>query len=270
MAQHVTTERPREGVALITMSNPSINNHGSWIGIGQLAAAMKDAREAGARVIVLASGVKGHWFEHAWLQDLADAIEGKPTTGEGVAWYNALHEIGGTHVVSIAAVSGDCSGGGAELGWACDLRIAEEQALFAQPEIQIALTTGIGGTSRLARLIGRSATAEMVMLGRPMTARRIYELGGVNEVVPAGKAVEVALEWASMIADRPPKALAALKQILIDNDDLKLSDELANEQRLFQSVANTPEAIQTMRAIQRRFDAGESIRNVYGLPRGAK
>jgi len=92
----------------------------------------------------------------------------------------------------------------------------------------------------------------------------------VNEVVATGKAVEVALQWASMIADRPPKALAALKQILIDNDDLKLSDALANEQRLFQSVANTLEAIQTMRAIQRRFDSGESIRDVYGLPRGSK
>jgi enoyl-CoA hydratase/carnithine racemase len=268
MAQHIKSERPREGVALITMTNPAINNHGSWIAISQLASAMKDARESGARVAVLASGVPGHWFEHAWLQDLADAMEGKPTTAEGVAWFNALHEIGKTTMVSIAAVSGDCSGGGAELGWACDMRIAEEQALFAQPEIQIALTTGIGGTSRLARLIGRSATAEMVMLGRPMTARRIYELGGVNEVVPTGKAVEAALEWASIIADRPPKALAALKQILIDNDDLNLTDALVNEQKLFQSVANTPEAIQTMRGIQRRFDAGESIRKVYGLPRG--
>ncbi len=158
MANYVKLEHPREGVALVTMSNPAINNHGSWIGIGELAAAMKEAREAGARVTVLASGMPGHWFEHAWLQDLADAMEGKPT-GEGAAWFNALYEIGKTHVVTIAAVSGDCPGGGAELGWACDLRIAEEQALFAQPEIQIALTTGIGGTSRLARIIGRTYTS---------------------------------------------------------------------------------------------------------------
>src|SRR5579863_353236 len=109
----------------------------------------------------------------------------------------------------------------------------------------------------------------MVMLGRPMTARRIYQLGGVNEVVPAGRAVEVALVWASTLADRPPKALAALKQILIDNDDMKLSDALVNEQRLFQSVASTSEAIRTMRSIQARFDAGESIRTVYGPPRKA-
>ena len=267
MAEFVTLERPREGVALVIMSNPAINNHGSWAGIGELAATMKDARESGARVTVLGSGVPGHWFEHAWLQDLADGIEGKPTTGAGIAWYNALFEIGKTPVVTIAAVSGDCSGGGAELGWACDLRIAEEQALFGQPEVQIALTTGIGGTSRVARLIGRTAAAELVMLGRPMTARRIYELGGVNEVVPAGKSVEVALEWATMLAARPAKALATLKQILIDNDDLNQTEALANEQRLFQSVATTPEAMTTMRSIQSRFDAGESIRSVYGLPR---
>ena len=267
MSTYITLESPREGVALITMANPAINNHGSWAGIGELAATMKQARESGARVTVLASGVPGHWFEHAWLQDLADGMEGKPTTGEGIAWYNSLFEIGKTDVVTIAAVSGDCSGGGAELGWACDLRIAEEQALFGQPEVQIALTTGIGGTSRVARLIGRTAAAELVMLGRPMTARRIYELGGVNEVVPQGKAVEVALRWADELASRPAKALATLKKILIGADDMSLTEALGNEQRLFQSVAITPEAGATMRSIQARFDAGESIRSVYGLPR---
>ncbi len=267
MAKFIKLDEPREGVALVTMINPAINNHGSWVTIEELAATMKLARERGARVAVLASGVPGHWFEHAWLTDLADAMEGKPTTAQGIAWFNALSEIGKMPVVTIAAVSGDCSGGGAELGWTCDMRIAEEQALFGQPEVQIALTTGIGGTSRLARLIGRTAAAEMVMLGRPMTARRIYELGGVNEVVPAGKSVETALEWASTLAERPAKALAALKQILIDNDDLNLSDAMANEQKLFQSVAQTPEAIATMRRIQARFDRGESIRSVYGGPR---
>ncbi|MXW27191.1 MAG: enoyl-CoA hydratase/isomerase family protein, partial [Dehalococcoidia bacterium] len=155
----------------------------------------------------------------------------------------------------------------AELGWACDLRIAEEQARFGQPEVQIALTTGIGGTSRLARIIGRTATAEMVLDGTPMTAQRIYELGGVNRVVPDGTSVEVALDWASRLADRPAQALATLKQILIDNDDLGLSEALTNEQRLFQTVVGTEEAIATMGDIQDRFDAGESIESVYGSPR---
>ena len=154
MAEIVTLERPREGVALITMSNPEINNHGSWEGVGQLGDALIEAREGGARVSVLAAATPGHWYEHAWLRDLRNTVTGEPTTGTGGGWGVCLQELAKTQVVTIAAISGDCSGGGAELGWACDLRIAEEQARFGQPEVQIALTTGIGGTSRLARTIG--------------------------------------------------------------------------------------------------------------------
>ena len=267
MTLSVTHASPHPGVAVVTMSNPEINNHGSWAGIGQLADEMAAAREDGALVTVLASGVPGHWFEHAWLTDLVAAMKGEPTTGEGAAWGRALEEIGRTHVVTIAAVSGDCSGGGAELGWACDLRIAEEQAAFGQPEVQIALTTGIGGTSRLARVIGRTATAEMVLDGTPMTAQRIYELGGVNRVVPEGQSLPVAVEWAQRIAQRPAPALAALKAILRENDDLSLTEALKNEQRHFQGVASSEEAIDQMSAIQARFDGGEAIRSVYGEPR---
>ncbi|MGE5597131.1 MAG: enoyl-CoA hydratase/isomerase family protein [Hyphomicrobiales bacterium] len=267
MAKFVTLDRPREGVALVTMANPAISNNGSWEAIGELANALREAREGGARVTVLASGVPGHWFEHAWLADLANAMAGEPTTGDGAAWYRCLQELTKTAVVSIAAISGDCSGGGAELGWACDLRIAEEQAWFGQPEVQIGVTTGIGGTSRLARIIGRTAAAEMVLDGSPMTAQRIYELGGLNRVVPTGQAVTVALEWAARLAERPPNALAGLKQILIDNDELPLEQALRNEQRVFQEVASKPEAIARMREIQARHYAGETFRDLYGPPR---
>jgi enoyl-CoA hydratase/carnithine racemase len=267
MVKLVTLERPREGVALVTLAEPKINNHVSWAGVAGIADALSEARESGARVTVLASGVPGHWFEHAWLHDLRNTLLGRPTSGDASGWFRALRELAETQVVSIAAISGDCSGGGAELGWACDLRIAEEQALFGQPEVQIGVATGVGGTSRLARLIGRTATAELVLDGTPFSAQRVYELGGLNRVVPAGRALEVALEWASRLADRPPASLAALKQMLVDNDQLSLRDALANEQRLFQSVASQPAALEGMKRVQDRFDAGESPRDVYGLPR---
>jgi enoyl-CoA hydratase/carnithine racemase len=267
MSKLVARKTPREGVALITLDHPEINNHGSWEAVEALANELAAAREEGTRVSVLASAVPGHWIEHAWLRDLHNMVTGKPASGDGGAWFRALHELAKTPVVTIAAVSGDCSGGGAELGWACDLRIAEESACFGQPEVLIALATGVGGTSRLARLIGRTATAEMVLDGTPMTARRIYELGGVNRVVADGTSTEVALEWAYRLAERPPQSLAVLKQMLIDNDDLSLTDALANEQKLFQTVVIRPEAIERMAQIQERFDAGESPRDVYGEPR---
>ena len=267
MPAFVTLERPREGVAVVTYANPAINNHVSWQGAGEIADALQAAREGGARVSILASAVPGHWLEHAWLQDLADAMEANPTTGEGISWFRCLQEITATNVVTIAAVSGDCSGGGAELGWACDLRIAEEQARFGQPEVQIGVITGIGGTSRLRHLIGRTATAEMVLDGTPLSARRLYELGGLNRVVPAGQSLPVALEWVARLAQRPAGPLAALKQVLAASDRLPLDEALRNEQQTFQQVASAPEAVALMRSIQARFDRGESIREAYGEPR---
>jgi enoyl-CoA hydratase/carnithine racemase len=259
--------RPSDGVALVTMDLSEIGGFVSWAGVGALADALEQARTGGARVSVLASAFDGHWLEHAWLPDLWSMAEGQPTTGDAADWQRALHELAGTSVVTIAAVSGDCSGGGAELGWACDLRLAEEQARFGQPEVMLGLTTGIGGTSRLARLIGRTVTAEMVLDGAPMTARRIYELGGVNRVVASGTAVDEAVAWAARLAERPPIALATAKQILIDNDDLLLAEALASEQRLFATTAVSRPGREGMRAAQARFDDGESIRDVYGPPR---
>lgn len=266
MPNLATLTRPSEGVALITMDLSEIGGFVSWAGVGALAGALEEAREGGARVSIVASAFDGHWLEHAWLPDLWNMAEGQPTTGDAADWQRALHELAGTTVVTIAAVSGDCSGGGAELGWACDLRIAEEQAHFAQPEVMLGLTTGIGGTTRLARLIGRTATAEMVLDGAPMTAQRIYELGGVNRVVATGTAVDEAVAWANRLARRPPLALATSKQILIDNDDLHLTEALANEQKLFGTTAVSRPGRDGMRAAQARLARGESVRDVYGPP----
>lgn len=267
MAELVTLERPREGVALVTMTNPAIHNHGSWAGISELAAALKEAREGGARVSVLASGVAGHWYEHAWLTDLHAMFHGKPTSGDPMGWFHTLTELARVEVVAIAAISGSCSGGGAEIGWACDLRIAEEQATFGQPEVMIGVATGVGGTSRLMRLIGCTAAAEMVLDGAPLPARRIYELGGLNRVVPEGKALEVSLAWAERLAERPAGSLRALKQMLNDAENLHLGEALENKQKLFQGVAGSREGRKGMKRIQDRFDAGESLIEVYGHPR---
>lgn len=263
----VTLAWPREGVALVTMTNPAIRNHGSWSAIAQLADALRRARKRGARVAVLASGVPGHWFEHAWLPDLRATLRGEPTTGDPAGWFRALREITREEVITIAAISGSCSGGGAELGWACDLRIAEEQATFGQPEVMIGVATGVGGTSRLLRLIGRTVTAEMVLDGAPLPARRLYELGGLNRVVPQGQALATSLAWAERLAERPAGSLRALKKMLNDALELPLGEALANEQAIFQTVAGSPEGLEGMQRTQDRFDAGESLEDVYGPPR---
>ena len=263
----VKLESPSEGIALVTLTDPARRNFGSWQAVGELAGALREAREDGCRVSLLASGLDGHWLEHAWLVDLEATLDGREASGDPGCWFRLLEEITHHDVVSIAAINGHCSGGGAELGWACDLRIADEQACFGQPEVMLGLTTGIGGTCRLAHLIGRTVTAEMVLDGSPLTARRLYELGGVNRVVPDGTCVDVAVAWAERLARRPPAALRGLKRILKGVLEHPLSEALRLEQTVFQEVARTPEAGATMRRVQERFDADASPVDVYGPPR---
>lgn len=267
MAGIVTLERPHEGVALVTLTNPRIRNRLSFEAVSDLADALEEAREGGSRMCVLASGVPGHWYGHACLADLHAMVSGQPASGDPMGWFRAVAQVTHPELVTMAAISGDCAGGGAELGWACDLRIAEEQATFAQPEVVMGLTTGLGGTSRLMRLIGPTATAEMVLDGAPLRAHRLYELGGLNRLVGAGQAVTAAVDWARRLAERPAASLVAEKKILAAAQELPLSEALTNEQTLFQSLALTPEGAEGMKRIQARLEAGESASQIYGDPR---
>ena len=263
MNKFVTLDRPADGVAVITMTNPAINNHGSWEGMLEMWHAMTEAREGGARVTVVASGVPGHWLHHAWLRDLSNMFQGKQVTGPNDGWFGCADEITKHDVVTIAAISGDTSGGGCELGWACDLRVAEEGVTFSQPEVRIGIGVGMGGASRLVRLIGRTVTAEMILDGLPITAERIYQLGGVNKLVPKGTATEVAVEWAKRLASHPPLALSAMKRMLNDAQEMILSESVMNDQRVFQEISGKPDAIARMEDMQAKFDAGQSMREAY-------
>jgi enoyl-CoA hydratase/carnithine racemase len=263
MTERAKLEWPQEGLALVTVNDAATPNHNiTFATVTALAECLTAARESGARVTVLASAVPGEWLNHAHLGDLGNLMQGKPTSGDPSGWFRAPNELANKNVVTIAAISGNTSGGGCELGWACDLRIAETGVLFSQPEVIIGVGTGIGGTCRLRRLIGRAATAELVLTGRPMTAERIYELGGINRVVPKGQAVAAALEMARRMVSLPPYALAGMKQMLREDEDLSLAGGLENDQKLSQVMFRDPFALKNMAEIQARYDAREPLASV--------
>ena len=134
---------------------------------------------------------------------------------------------------------------------------------FSQPEILIDLPTGIGGTARLSRLIGRGAAAEMLLDGSQISAQRMYALGGVNRVVPGGQALTVAVAWARRLATRSPEAVAALKRVLAEVEALPLDRALAHEQELFQAVVRTPRGIAGIDRAAARLDAGLTLRDLH-------
>jgi enoyl-CoA hydratase/carnithine racemase len=253
-----------DAIAVLTFYDAARGNQLCWAAVDELATSLRRCREEGARVLILASSLAGHWLEHAWLQDLMSGIDGGEQTGTGSGWFHAQEELTREEVVSIAAISGDCSGGGAELGWACDLRVAEEQARFSQPESALGLTTGIGGCSRLAHLAGRAVAADMVLTGRPLSAARLYALGALSRVVAKGEALPAALHLARQFAAKSPEALAGLKRILAGTEQRSLPDALVYEQQVFQSVVFTARARTAMRDAQERYDAGATTAEVAG------
>jgi enoyl-CoA hydratase/carnithine racemase len=263
LSHQITIDWPTEHIAVISFQDPQRQNQWCWAAIDEMGEVLGQCRKKGARVLILASSLAGHWYEHAWLQDLCSRLEDKPMTGSGMGWFTTQKELSGQSIISIAAVSGDSSGGGAELGWACDFRVAERQARFSQPEIKIQLTPGIGGCSRLSRLVGTGVAAEMVMTGRPVSADRLFQLGAVNEVVDEGEALSAAIALAESLLENSWTALMSMKATLASGSELPLAAALEQEQSAFQSIVISEEARAGLSRVQARFDNGETIEDVF-------
>jgi enoyl-CoA hydratase/carnithine racemase len=148
----------------------------------------------------------------------------------------------------VAAVSGWALGGGCELALACDLIVASETAEFGQPEITLGIIPGGGGTQRLARVLGKQRTMELVLTGRRIDAHEAQRLGLVNSVAPKAEWLDRALELALTIARRPPIAARLAKQAVIAADETALSAGLESERRLYELAMATEDRVEGMRA----------------------
>jgi len=126
----------------------------------------------------------------------------------------------------IAAVNGAALGGGLELALACDLRIASENAMFAFPEVTLGLIPGWGGTQRITRAVPSAIAAELLFLGRPISAKRALETGLINKVVPRADLMTAAVNMAAGICKCAPLAVRAAKQAMMEGMGLPLDDGL--------------------------------------------
>jgi enoyl-CoA hydratase/3-hydroxyacyl-CoA dehydrogenase len=123
-----------------------------------------------------------------------------------------------SRTVTIAAVNSIALGGGCEIAMACDFRIAAESASFGQPEINLGIIPGFGGTQRLPRLVGEARALEMNLVGEPIDAWKALEIGLANEVVPDHELFDTALQWARKLADQPPIAIEQIKTVSANAD----------------------------------------------------
>ncbi len=148
----------------------------------------------------------------------------------------------------IAAVSGWALGGGCELALACDMVVASETAVFGQPEINLGIIPGGGGTQRLTRMLGRQRAMELVLTGRRVDAAEARELGFVNRVVEGEGWLEAALELAREVAAQPPIAARLAKQAVIAAEETTLGAGLEQERRLYELAMATEDRVEGMKA----------------------
>lgn len=155
----------------------------------------------------------------------------------------------------IAAVSGWCLGGGNELAMSCDMIIASESAKFGQPEINLGVIPGAGGTQRLTRAVGKALAMEIVLNNRNLTAQEALAHGLVNRVVPVESYLEEALEFAAQIASRAPLAIRLGKEAVNRAFETPLSDGLAEERRAFYMLFASQDQKEGMQAFIEKRDA---------------
>ncbi|MFS8084974.1 MAG: enoyl-CoA hydratase/isomerase family protein [Acidobacteriota bacterium] len=133
----------------------------------------------------------------------------------------------------IAMVNGYCLGGGCEVALACDIRVASEKASFGQPEINLGIIPGGGGTQRLTRLVGEGKAMELILTGEIINAQTAFDLGLVNHVVPADQLEAKTMEIASRIAEKSPIALRLAKEAIKLASRSNLDEGLRREVDLF-------------------------------------
>jgi enoyl-CoA hydratase len=148
----------------------------------------------------------------------------------------------------IAAVSGYCLGGGNELAMSCDMIIASETVRFGQPEINIGVIPGAGGTQRLTRAVGKAVTMEMVLNNRTLNAEEALRFGIVNRVFPVESYLDEAMKMAAEIAARAPIAVRLAKEAINQAFETTLTEGLADERRAFYLLFATEDQHEGMAA----------------------
>jgi enoyl-CoA hydratase len=219
-----------ERVGLIRLNRPQALNALNSTLLQELLAALEEFdqdEQIGAMVI---TGSERAFAAGADIKEMAEASAVEMLTRDHISPLDHLREL---HKPLIAAVSGYCLGGGSELAMACDMVVASETARFGQPEINLGVIPGAGGTQRLTRALGKALAMEMVLNNRTLTAQEAQQFGLVNRVVPVERYLEEALQLATEIAARAPLALRLGKEMVNRAFDSFLEDGLQDERRAF-------------------------------------
>ena len=232
-------------VGVVTLNRPKVLNALSPELIGEVTDALGEmGREESVRAVVLTGGAR----VFAAGADIGDMAERGPVDQLQRDQTGRWAAISALTKPLIAAVNGYALGGGCELALMCDLIVAGDSARFGQPEINLGIIAGAGGTQRWPRTAGKYVAMEVNLTGQAITAQRAYQLGLVNRVVPAEMTIEVAKRLARSIAEKPPLAARLVKESVNQALETPLQQGLAVERRNFYFLFATEDQKEGMRA----------------------
>ncbi|MES2724543.1 MAG: enoyl-CoA hydratase [Pseudomonadota bacterium] len=234
MAYETLIVETTDAVTLIRLNRPEALNALNSQLLSELTAAL-DAAEAdeGVRCLVL-TGSDRAFAAGADIKEMADKTYAQMFAADFFGAFARRMEQFRKPV--IAAVGGYALGGGCELAMLCDFIIAAETAKFGQPEINLGVAPGIGGTQRLTRFVGKSKAMDMILTARMMDAAEAERSGLVSRVVAADKLIEEAMAAAAKIASQSPLAVMMNKELVEAAYETTLSTGVALERRLFHSL----------------------------------
>ncbi|MEO6518555.1 MAG: enoyl-CoA hydratase-related protein [Pseudoxanthomonas sp.] len=246
------------GICRITVNRPDKLNALNAATLDALQAAFDAAAEdPGTKVVVLTGAGPKAFVAGA---DIAEMAELRPTAARdfSLRGQRLMRRIETMPKPVIAMVNGFALGGGLELAMACHLRIAADSAKLGQPEINLGLIPGFGGTQRLLRLAGRAATLELCLLGTNIDAARALELGIVNQVVPAAELETETVKVAAQLARSAPLALRGILEAVNVGGECGIEEGLQYESAQFGLMFSTDDMREGTRAFLERRKPGFS------------
>ncbi len=244
--KHIIVEK-RDVVGIIKMNHPESLNALNIEALGEIRDAMTSLNtDEDVKVLIFTGEGKG-FIAGADIKQMKDMNEdeAREFCNLGQKIFDIIENL---DKPVIAAVNGFALGGGCELAMACDIRIASEHAKFGQPEVNLGIIPGFGGTQRLSRLVGKGIAKELIFTGDMIDAQTGFRLGLVNKVVSAENLLDEAITMAQKIASKGPAAILIAKSVINRGSDINLSNGLAIERDGFVQCVASGEAKEGMEA----------------------
>ena len=246
--ENITVQR-EENVAVVTVNRPGVLNALNRATIGELEAAVDElAADDAVRAIIFTGAGERAFVAGAdinELRDLPSAAAAAILARRGQALFSKIEAL---PKPTIMAINGFALGGGCELAMAGDIRIASESARFGQPEINLGIIPGYGGTQRLPRLVGKGMAKLLVLSGDIIDASEALRIGLVDRVVPSAQLMNAARDLAKKLARKAPMALALAKKCIDDGIEMPLSQGLAFEASQFAVVRSSQDSAEGLSA----------------------